>query len=208
MRILICDDHKIVRDGLRQILQQLPEATVIAEAGDADEALALLKKDTFDVILLDISLPGRNGLEVLQLVKEKWPSTNVLILSMQPQELFALRALKLGASGYLTKDAAMEELLIAVKKVSEGKKYISPSVEAFLVQQLVDDQPSEKHQALSNRERDILIRLANGKSLLEIGHELAISNKTVGTYRARIMDKMELTKNIELTWYCMENKLI
>ena len=122
MRILICDDHKIVRDGLRQILQQLPEATVIAEAGDADEALALLKKDTFDVILLDISLPGRNGLEVLQLVKEKWPSTNVLILSMQPQELFALRALKLGASGYLTKDAAMEELLIAVKKVSEGKK--------------------------------------------------------------------------------------
>ena len=207
MKILICDDHKIVRDGLRQILQQLQEATIIAEAGNGDEALDLLRNDTFDILLLDISLPGRNGLEVLQIVKEKWPLINVLILTMQPQEIFALRALKLGASGYLTKDAAMEELLIAVKRVSEGEKYISTSVEAFLVQQLVDDKSSEKHNALSNREYDIMIRIANGKSLLEIGHELAISNKTVGTYRTRILEKMELTKNIELTWYCMENKL-
>lgn len=207
MKILICDDHKIVRDGLRQILQQLPGATIIEEAGDADEAIALLKAATFDILLLDISLPGRNGLEVLQLVKGKWPLTNVLILTMQPQEIFAMRALKLGASGYLTKDAAMEELLVAVKRVSQGEKYISSSVEAFLVQQLVDDKPSEKHHALSNREYDIMIRIANGKSLLEIGNELAISNKTVGTYRTRIMEKMELTKNIELTWYCMENKL-
>jgi DNA-binding NarL/FixJ family response regulator len=207
MKILICDDHKIVRDGLRQILQQLPGATIIEEAGDADEAIALLKAATFDILLLDISLPGRNGLEVLQLVKGKWPFTNVLILTMQPQEIFAMRALKLGASGYLTKDAAMEELLVAVKRVSQGEKYISSSVEAFLVQQLVDDKPSEKHHALSNREYDIMIRIANGKSLLEIGNELAISNKTVGTYRTRIMEKMELTKNIELTWYCIENKL-
>jgi two-component system, NarL family, invasion response regulator UvrY len=208
MKILICDDHKILRDGLRQILQQLQGTTIIAEAGDAEEALALLKRDTFDIILLDISLPGRNGLEVLQLVKEKWPSTKVLILSMQPQELFALRALKLGASGYLTKDAAMEELLTAVKRVSEGEKYISSSVEAFLVQQLVEDKPSQKHNTLSPREFEIMIRLANGESLMEIGDELSISNKTVGTYRTRIMEKMDLTKNIELTWYCMENKLI
>lgn len=207
MKILICDDHKIVRDGLRQILLQLPGATIIEEASNADEAIALLKAATFDILLLDISLPGRNGLEVLQLVKGKWPLTNVLILTMQPQEIFAMRALKLGASGYLTKDAAMEELLVAVKRVSQGEKYISSSVEAFLVQQLVDDKPSEKHHALSNREYDIMIRIANGKSLLEIGNELAISNKTVGTYRTRIMEKMELTKNIELTWYCMENKL-
>lgn len=207
MKILICDDHKIVRDGLRQILQQLPGATIIEEASNADEAIALLKAATFDILLLDISLPGRNGLEALQLVKGKWPLTNVLILTMQPQEIFAMRALKLGASGYLTKDAAMEELLVAVKRVSQGEKYISSSVEAFLVQQLVDDKPSEKHHALSNREYDIMIRIANGKSLLEIGNELAISNKTVGTYRTRIMEKMELTKNIELTWYCMENKL-
>jgi two-component system invasion response regulator UvrY len=207
MKILICDDHKIVRDGLRQILQQLQGPTTIAEAGNGDEALDLLRNDTFDILLLDISLPGRNGLEVLQMVKEKWPAVNVLVLTMQPQEIFALRALKLGASGYLTKDAAMEELLIAVRRVSEGEKYNSPSVEAFLVQQLVDDKPSEKHHALSNREYDIMIRLANGKSLMEIGHELAISNKTVGTYRARLLEKMELTKNIELTWYCIENKL-
>ena len=207
MKILICDDHKIVRDGLRQILQQLPDVTIIEEAGDADEAITLLKTAAFDLLLLDISLPGRNGLDVLQLVKEKWPLTNVLMLTMQPLELFALRALKLGATGYLTKDAAMEELLIAVKRVSEGEKYISSSVEAFLVQQLIDDKPSRKHRALSNREFDIMIRLANGKSLMEIGNELTISNKTVGTYRTRIMEKMELTKNIELTWYCMENKL-
>ena len=120
MKILICDDHKIVRDGLRQILYQLQGVTTIGEAGDGNEALMLLKNEVFDIILLDISLPGKSGLEVLQSVKEKWPSTNVLMLSMYPQEQYAIRALNLGASGYLTKDTASEELLIAVKKVSEG----------------------------------------------------------------------------------------
>ena len=208
MRILICDDHRIVRDGLMQILLQLEGVTLIKEAGNASEAYGFLKREAFDILLLDISLPDRNGLEVLQTVKEKWPATNVLMLSMHPQELFALRALTLGASGYLTKDTAMEELLIAVKRVSEGQKYISKSVENLLVHQLDHDKPSLKHTALSRREFEIMIKLANGKSLLEIGNELSISNKTVGTYRSRIMEKMELTKNIELTWYCMANRLI
>ena len=128
MKILICDDHKIVRDGLCQILQQLKEATIIREAGDGNEALTILKNDIFDIVLLDISLPDRSGLEILQSVKSKWPSTNVLMLSMHPQEQYAMQALKLGASGYLTKDTASEELLIAVKKVSEGEKYISYSL--------------------------------------------------------------------------------
>ncbi|MFZ4564402.1 MAG: response regulator transcription factor [Bacteroidales bacterium] len=208
MKILICDDHRLVRDGLRQILLQMEGMTVVEEAGNAKEAFSYLRREHFDIVLLDISLPDRNGLDVLQSIKEKWPSTNVLILSMHPLEVFALRALTFGASGYLTKDTAMEELLIAVKSVSEGQKYISISVEKLLVHHLDKDEISLKHNALSKREFEILIKLANGKSLLEIGNELSISNKTVGTYRTRILEKMGLTKNIELTWYCMENRLI
>jgi len=208
MKILICDDHKIVREGLRQILQQLSEEPITEEASNSDEAFALLKKDTFDIVLLDISLPGLNGIDVLQTIKEKWPSTNVLMLSMHLPEVFALRAIKLGAFGYLTKDTASEELLAAVKKIANGEKYISASVEDILLQQLANDKPAKKHDSLSRREFEIMIRLANGKTLSEIGNEFSISNKTVGTYRTRILEKMNLTKNIELTWYCMENRLI
>jgi DNA-binding NarL/FixJ family response regulator len=208
MKILICDDHKIVRDGLRQILQQLIGVIFISEASDGTEALSLLKKDDFDIMLLDISLPGKSGLDVLQSVKEKWPSVNVLMLSMYPQEQYAIRAIKLGASGYLTKDTASEELLLAVKKVSEGGKYISQSLAENLFNHMENDSSRQKHDILSAREFEIMIQLANGKSLLEIGEQLFISHKTVSTYRSRIMEKMELHKNTELTRYCIENKLI
>ena len=208
MKILICDDHKIVREGLRQILQQLPGLTIIEEAANSDEAFELLKKDDFNIVLLDISLPGLNGIDVLQTVKERWPSTNVLMLSMHQPEVYALRTIKLGASGYLTKDTATEELLIAVKKISNGENYISAPVEKILLQELTNDKPRKKHESLSQREFEIMIRLAFGKSLVDIGDELSISHKTVGTYRTRILEKMLLTKNIELSWYCMENGLI
>jgi DNA-binding NarL/FixJ family response regulator len=208
MKILICDDHKIVRDGLKQILLQLGEPIVIGEAGDGYGALSLLKKDTFDILLLDISLPDMNGLEVLKAVKTKWPSTNVLLLSMMPQEQYAILALKLGASGYLTKDTASEELLLAVKRISEGGKYISNTLAESLALNLTKDTSSQKHEILSGREFEIMIRLANGKSLQEIGNELFISDKTVSTYRSRIMEKMGLSKNAELTRYCLEHKLI
>ena len=208
MKILICDDHKIVREGLRQILQQLPGLTLTEEAANSDEAFALLKKDTFDIVLLDISLPGLNGIDVLKTVKEKWPATNVLMLSMHLPEVFAMRAIMLGASGYLTKDTATEELMAVVTKISNGEKYISASVAQIILQQLDSNIPAKKHDSLSRREFEIMICLANGKSLSEIGDELMISNKTVGTYRSRILEKMHLTKNIELTWYCMENRLI
>lgn len=208
MKIIICDDHKIVRDGLKQLLLQLNGVTLIEEAGDSDEALLLLMNETFDILLLDISLPGRSGLEVLQLVKAKWPLTNVLMLSMLPQEQYAIRALKLGASGYLTKDTASEELLLAIRRVSAGGKYISQSLAESLVIHIEKDVNQQKHEILSAREFEIMIHLANGKSLLEIGNELFISNKTVSTYRSRIMEKMELSKNIELTRYCMGNMLI
>lgn len=208
MQILICDDHKIVRDGLRQILQQLEGVTLIEEASDGNEALVLLKSDVFDIILLDISLPGKSGLEVLQSVKAKWPSINVLMLSMHPEEQYAIRALKLGASGYLTKDTASEELLSAVKRVSEGGKYISQSLTESIALHLDKDSSRQKHEMLSGREFEIMIKLANGKSLQEIGNELCISDKTVSTYRSRIMVKMEFNKNTELTRYCLENNLI
>ncbi|MCX6227274.1 MAG: response regulator transcription factor [Bacteroidia bacterium] len=208
MKILICDDHKIVRDGLRQILGNLSGVSVIEEAGNGNEAINLLKRSNFDIILLDISLPDRSGLEVLRSVKEKWPATNVLMLSMHPQEQYAIRALKLGASGYLTKDTASEELLEAVKRISAGGKYISRALAEHLAIHLDQNAGRQKHEILSGREFDIMIRLANGRSLQEIGNELYISDKTVSTYRSRIMEKMELSKNTELTRYCIENKLI
>ena len=167
-----------------------------------------MKNDVFIIILLDISLPGKSGLEVLQSVKEKWPSTNVLMLSMHPQEQYAIRALNLGASGYLTKDTASEELLMAVKKVSEGGKYISHSLAESLAVHLDKDAIRQSHELLSCREFEIMIKLANGKSLHEIGNELCISYKTVSTYRSRIMEKMVLSKNTELTRYCIENNLL
>jgi DNA-binding NarL/FixJ family response regulator len=208
MNILICDDHKIVRDGLRQILHQLEGMNTIMEAGDGNEALALLKKDVFEIVLLDISLPGRSGLEVLQSIKSLWPSTNVMMLSMHPQEQYAIRALKLGASAYLTKDTASEELLLAIRKVSEGGKYISQSLAENFALLMNKDAQKQKHDLLSSREFEIMIKIANGKPLLEIANELFISNKTVSTYRSRIMEKMELSKNTELTRYCIENSLI
>ena len=207
MKILICDDHKIVREGLRQILQQLDGVTLIAEAGDGNEAMLLIKKGLFDILLLDISLPDQNGLAVLQAVKAKWPSTNVLMLSMHPQEQYAIRALQLGASGYLTKDTASDELLMAVKKISAGGKYISQSLAESLAIHLDKDSIRPKHEKLSQREFEIMIKLANGNSLQEIGHELCISDKTVSTYRSRIMEKMDMNKNTDLTRYCIENYL-
>jgi DNA-binding NarL/FixJ family response regulator len=208
MKILVCDDHKIVRDGLRQILQQLGGSVIIEEARDGDGALSLLKSEPFDILLLDISLPGMSGLEVLKTVKIKWPLVNVLMLSMMPQEQYAILALKMGASGYLTKDTASEELLLAIRKVSEGGKYISHTLAENLAFHYSKDAGRQKHELLSGREFEILIKLANGKSLQEIGNELFISDKTVSTYRSRILEKMELSKNADLTRYCLDHKLI
>ena len=207
MNILICDDHKIVRDGLRQILLQMDEVVVVTEAADGNEALELFNQAVYDITILDISLPDRSGLETLQMIKTKWPAANVLMLSMHPQEQYALRALKLGASGYLTKDTASEELLLAVKKISAGGKYISQSLAENLTFHLDKENQRQKHETLSVREFEIMIKIAIGKSLTETGNELCISDKTVSTYRRRIMEKMGLNKNVELTKYCIENNL-
>jgi two-component system, NarL family, invasion response regulator UvrY len=208
MRILICDDHRIVRDGLQQILQNLEGVSLISEAGNGNEAIKLLTSQNYDILLLDISLPDRNGLEILQMVKKKLPSTNVLMLSMHSQEHYAIRALKLGASGYLTKNTASGELLLAIKKISAGGKYISQYLAETIAAQFDNDNIKQKHELLSAREFKIMIKLVNGNTLQEIANELCISDKTVSTYRSRIMGKMEFTRNMELIRYCIENNLI
>ncbi len=208
MKILICDDHQIVRVGIRQLLQQLPGKVFIEECGDGNEVISKLEKDDFDIVLLDISLPGISGLEVLELIKSKWKSVNVLIISMHPQEQYAIRAIKLGASGYLTKESASEELLIAVKKIVEGGKYISQSLAEQLALYIDNKSILSKHDILSKREFVTMIKLANGKSLQEISEELLISIKTVSTYRTRLLSKMKLHKNSDITRYCLTNELI
>lgn len=208
MKILICDDHKIVRDGLVQILKQMLGVSLIKEASNGAEALAILEETVFDIVLLDITLPGASGLEVLKSIKERWPSSNVLMLSMLTQEQYVIRALKYGASGYLSKDTASEELLMAVQKVSAGGKYISPVLAENIALNFDRETSKLSHELLSPREFEILIKLANGMGLSEIGQELFISNKTVSTYRSRIMEKMNFSKNTELAKYCIEHELI
>lgn len=208
MKILICDDHEIVRVGIKQLLHQLPGEVFIEECGDGNEVISKLEKYDFDIVLLDISLPSISGLEVLELIKAKWKSIKVLIISMHPQEQYAIRAIKLGASGYLTKESTSEELLIAVKKIVEGGKYISQSLAEQLALYIDNESILSKHDILSKREYVTMIKLANGKTLQEIGDELLISIKTVSTYRTRVMGKLKLHKNSELTRYCLSNQLI
>ena len=208
MKILICDDHKLVREGIRKILQLMGNSIFFAEASNSVEAVSLLNTSSFDILLLDISLPGRSGLELLETVKRKWPATNVLMLSMHPQEQYAVKALKMGASGYLTKDTASEELLFAITKISMGGKYISATLGESLAENINEDKTKELHEILSMREFEIMVRLANGYSLQEIGNDLFISDKTVSTYRRRILDKMGFKRNTELAKYCIHNGLI
>ena len=208
MRILICDDHKIVREGLKQILLQLKEITTIVEAGTGNEALEILKSDHYDLLLLDISLPDISGLEVLQLARQRYPEIHVLILSMRPQEQYTLRAMKLGALGYLSKDAASEDLLKAVKATLKGDLYFSAQQANDFSQQILERKQLQGHEALSAREFEILIMYATGKSPQDIATALFISPKTVSTYRSRLMEKMGFTQNAELTKYCIENDLM
>jgi two-component system invasion response regulator UvrY len=208
LRILITDDHSIVRDGLKEILKHIAELVIIEEANNGKEALALTSEKTFDLILLDISLPDISGLDVLKKIINKYPNQKVLILSMFPQEQYALRALKTGASGYLTKNSASDELIEAARKIIAGGKYISASVAENLTQFLDKDYRNNSHESLSNREFEVFIKIATGKSLRQIGEELQISEKSVSTYRTRIIGKTGMKSNSEIIQYCIQNKLI
>ena len=208
MKILIADDHAIVREGVKQIVKTLPEVKQIDEASDGKEALSKLTKTNYDLAILDISMPEITGLDLLQHLKIHNIQTRVLILSFHPQEQYAVRAFKLGASGYLSKDSAFEELAMAIRKIAAGGKYVSAAFAEKLLFNEVSSANLQLHESLSEREFQVMIMLAKGKSAAEIAAEIFISDKTVSTYRARIMEKMQMKKNAELTIYALRNKLI
>lgn len=208
IRIVIADDHSIVRRGLRQILTEGFTGAHIEEVGDAEDLVKKVSNEDWDVVISDMSMPGRSGLDALQQIKQMKPSIPVLILSIHPEEQYALRVLKAGASGYLSKDLAPDELVTAVQKVMLGKKYITPSVAEKLASVLGKDKDKPLHEYLSDREFNVLKLLAGGKSVTEIADSLFLSVTTVSTYRARIMAKMGLKNNAALTLYASEHGLL
>jgi two-component system, NarL family, invasion response regulator UvrY len=208
LRILIADDHTVVRRGLRQILLDEFPGAEIEEVADGGELIKKVMSAKWDVVVSDLSMPGRSGLEALQQIKISHPDLPVLILSIHPEEQYAIRALKSGAAGYLSKDTAPDELVKAVKKVLLGKKYISQAIAEKLANSFSPDNILQLHETLSDREFDVMRFLANGKSVSEIAEMLSLSVPTVSTYRARVMTKMNLKSNSDLTRYAIENKLI
>lgn len=208
MRVLIADDHPVVRRGLRQLLADEYRSLTVGEAQDAGEALKLAREQGWDIIILDISMPGRSGLEVLRELKRERPRVPVLILTSHPEEQYAVRVLRAGASGYMTKESAAEYLIEAVKKVLEGGRYVSPKLAELLASSVEIDREKPPHESLSDREYNVLCLIASGKTVGEVAEELSLSVKTVSTYRARILGKMGMRTNAELTHYALKNGLV
>ncbi|MDP4029454.1 MAG: response regulator transcription factor [Gallionella sp.] len=207
IRVLIVDDHAVVRHGLRRILGEAKGIEVGAEAANGVEALRKISNEKFDVVLLDISMPEKNGLDTLKQIIEGNSAAKVLIMSMYPEDQYAVRLMKSGASGYMTKDAAPEQLVDAIHKVIAGKKYITPNLAELLLQECGNDTGKPAHELLSNREYQVLRLLGSGKKVSEIAQTLSLSVKTISTYRAHILEKMKLKNNAELIFYVMGNDL-
>jgi DNA-binding NarL/FixJ family response regulator len=208
MKILIADDHSVVREGLKQYVKTLDEVTLIDEAVNGNEAWTMIKEGDYDLVILDVSMPGMSGLDVLRNIKEKNLQSRVLILSVHPQEQYALKAFKMGASGYLSKNSAFEELTLAIKKIASGGRYVASAFAEKLAFNGYDSVTQALHEKLSEREFQVMVMLAKGKSVIEISKEIFISGKTVSTYRTRILEKMGMKKNAELTMYAIKNNLI
>jgi two-component system invasion response regulator UvrY len=208
IRVLIVDDHPVVRKGLLQILAQEPDIAVAVEAETAAKMLDLVREEQWDIVVLDITLPDRSGLEALKDLKAMRPTLPVLILSMHPEDQYAMRVLKAGAAGYMNKDSASEELVNAVRKVVGGGKYVSPSMAEMLAAVIGNDYERPAHESLSDREFQVMCLIASGKRLKEVAEELCLSAKTVSTYRARVLEKMGMENNAELTYYAVKNGII
>lgn len=206
-RILIIDDHAVVRRGLRGILADAFTDLEVGEAGEAPTAIARVTEESWNLILLDINLPGRSGLEVLEDIRRIRPEVPVLVLSVYPEEDYALRAIRLGAAGYLTKQSAPDELLAAVRKTLAGGRYVTASLAEKLARALGGDLQQQAHEALSPRELQVLRLVAGGRTLKEIASDLGLSEKTIGTYRLRLSEKMGLRTNVELTRYALQHGL-
>ncbi len=208
VRILIADDHTIVRDGLKMILSEHSDLKIVAEAASGNEALQYIMDHDVDVIILDISMPGQNGLDTLKQVKLIKPNIPVLILSMYPEEQYAARVIRAGASGYLTKESATQELVIAIRKVLTGGRYITSTIAEILAEEFAHNSHETIHSSLSDREFQILCLIGSGKSVSTISEDLNLSVKTVSTYRMRIIEKTGLKNNAEITHYVIKNNLI
>jgi DNA-binding NarL/FixJ family response regulator len=208
IKVFIADDHAIVREGLKQILAETRDIVVAGEAENGLDAIKLFRKSECQVLLLDISLPDRNGIEVLKQIKKEKPELAVLMLSMHREDQYAIRALKAGASGYLTKQSAPKELVTAIRQVGGGLKYISAALAQELANHVGDDHEAPLHETLSDREYQTLTMIASGKTVGVIAKELSLSVKTVSEYRARLLVKMKLKNSAELTHYAIKNQLI
>lgn len=208
IRVLLADDHAVVRQGLRQILTEIPEVGAVGEAATGEDALMQVRAEQWDVLVLDMSMPGRGGLDVLKDVRRERPQTKVLVLSMHPEDQFAVRMLKAGASGYLTKDTAPDELVAAIRKLLTGGKYISSTLAEKLAFDMDRDTDKPLHEALSDREFQVLRMMAAGRTVQQIAEELMLSAKTISTYRARILEKLNLKSNAEMIHYAIQNRLI
>lgn len=208
IRVLIADDHAILRRGLAQIISEAGDMQVCAEAENSAQTMKLARQHPLDVVVLDISMPDRNGLDTLKLLKSEKPKLAVLMLSMHPEEIYALRAIRAGASGYLNKQSAPALLVTAIRHVASGRRYISPEVAEALAGTIAEDSDRPAHATLSDREYETMRLIASGKTLTEIALEMHLSVKTVSVYRARLLEKMQLKNNSELTHYALKNQLV
>ncbi|HUO44404.1 MAG TPA: response regulator transcription factor [Burkholderiales bacterium] len=208
LRLLIVDDHPLIRHGLRQILTNTGDIEVVAEAASGTEAMRLLRTHAIDVVLLDITMPDRNGIDVLKQIRREYGKLPVLMLTMHAEDEFGVRALKAGASGYLTKDSAHGQLVKAIRQVAGGRKYLTATLAEEIAQRIGDDLETPPHETLSDREFQTLRLIAAGKSLSEIAATLSLSPKTVSVYRARLLEKLKLRNNAELMRYAMQNRLV
>ena len=208
IRVLIVDDHAIVRRGLRALLSHEFHGATFGEACDAGQALEQLRKEEWDVALLDISMPGKSGLDLLKELKAEWPRLPVLVLSAHPEDQFAIRVLKAGAEGYMTKDTVLEELAKAVSKILAGGRYVSPALAEKLALGVNRDLTRAPHETLSDREYEVMSRIASGKTVTEIAEELSLSAKTISTYRARVLEKLGVKNSAEIVQYAIRNGLV
>jgi DNA-binding NarL/FixJ family response regulator len=208
IKVLIADDHAIVREGLKQILADTKDIAVAGHAENANEAIRLAREGACDVLLLDISMPDRSGIDVLKQVRKEMPKIAVLMLSMHREDQYAIRSLKAGAAGYLNKQSAPAELVNAIRQVASGRKYVSAALAQELANQINDDHETPLHETLSDREYQTLTMIASGKTVSNIAEELVLSVKTISMYRSRLLQKMKLRHNAELTHYAIKNRLV
>ena len=208
IRVILCDDHAVVRRGIREMLSEAVDIQVVAEAGSYAEVREALRTSPCDVLVLDLNLPGRGGLEVLASLRESTSPIKVLVVSMFPEDQYAIRCLRAGAQGYLNKAGEPGELITAVRTVAQGRKYVTPDVAQMLVENLSAPSDEALHASLSERELQTLLKIASGKRLSDIAEELMLSPKTVSVYRARVLEKLKLSNNAELTVYAIRSGLV